>query len=469
MKASESLPSAEVTPRPRLGLYWLLPLVTLGLVVALAWRALGQRSTEILVELDAGHGLRAGDPVRYRGIDVGQVRRIELGAGLDRVRLEVVLEPHATGLARVGTRFFVPRPKFGPAGVSGLETLLGPRSLALEPGPPSAPPATRFQGLEAPPSEVPWRGGLEVLVEARSRGGLSAGASVFYRQFPVGQVTSVALASDASSVELRLNIDPNYAELVRERTRFFETSGLAFDFDLLHGLSFQMDSLEALLAGGLALATPNEPGARVSNGHRFALDAGPPAGFENWRPDVPLGAALLPPGSLVPRPLRLTSRWREGGLFGGEESRRGWVLRVPGGLLGPADLLHAPRGAREGSAQLEVEGRAVTPLPAPSEGAELGELAEVPDAGSGAPWPKARRRELTAAEDLLLFGDPSGLPRALAAARLVPAEHGGWLLDPSLALDDDWHGAPVLARSDGALVGLLLCGESGARLAALGD
>ncbi|QDU65817.1 MlaD family protein [Engelhardtia mirabilis] len=458
-----TLPTAVVGRRRRASWALLLPLITAALVGYLGWQAWNERGVTIEVELALGHGVQAGDPVRYRGIDVGSVRAVHLAPGLDRVRLEVSLAPHAADLARTGTAFWVARPQVGPAGVSGLDTLVGPRYLAVLPGSPTAPHQDRFEGLDAPPIVPPFDGGLEVVLTTPSRGGIAAGAPVLFRQLRVGMVTQIALTSDGSAVELRLVIDPYFGELVRAHTRFWETAGIELEADLLNGLSFEFDSLESILTGGIALATPDDHGSRVRNGHRFELETTAPKGWTDWRPDLPLGASLLPAGSLVPRARRAALVWREGGLFGGsDKSKHGWLLRVAGGLLGPADLVRTPEDARSGSARLEVDGRSIPPLP---EDAELGLLAEVPDDGPGAAWPDSRLRRPEAPEDALVFGDPASGPRALSAARFTPNEDGTWHVDRSLSIPGDWHGAPVLAREDGALIGLLLVGKDGARVA----
>lgn len=46
---------------------------------------------------------------------------------------------------------------------------------------------------------------------------------------------------------------------------------------------------------------------------------------------------------------------------------------------------------------------------------------------------------------------------AVAASRLtLSPSHNGWYVDDAVALDEQWHGAGVVARADGQLVGILL-------------
>ncbi len=57
-----------------------------------------------------------------------------------------------------------------------------------------------------------------------------------------------------------------------------------------------------------------------------------------------------------------------------------------------------------------------------------------------------------------MVGDSAAVALPLAAARLT-VEDGVWLVDPALPVDETWHGACVLSRDDGYLVGLLLVEE----------
>ena len=70
-------------------------------------------------------------------------------------------------------------------------------------------------------------------------------------------------------------------------------------------------------------------------------------------------------------------------------------------------------------------------------------------------WPAARMRSAETPEDCLVIGDPTADPVPLSEARLTPLR-GVWQIDTAVPLDGTWHGACVLSRSDGALVGILI-------------
>jgi len=81
-------------------------------------------------------------------------------------------------------------------------------------------------------------------------------------------------------------------------------------------------------------------------------------------------------------------------------------------------------------------------------------------------WPRSRQRIPAAPEDCLVLTDPGSPPLSLAPGGLDP-QADGWHIDRALPLDARWHGAPVLARKDGQLIGMVLVEVDGARIVPL--
>jgi paraquat-inducible protein B len=244
----------------------------------------------IAVQLDNGHGLRAGDEVRFLGIAVGDVREVRLQEDLAGVVVTARLRPEARELARAGSRFWVVRPELALDRVTGLDTLIGPRYLAVLPG--EGEVRTRFVGLAAPPpvQEV-QPGDLEVVVEADQRHGLRVGAPLLFRQVRVGTVVSIGLSSDAGSVEARLHVASRYAQLIRPETVFWPIGGVRADLGIT-GFSLELETLQTLLIGGVALATPPDASPQVHTGHRFRLATEPPEQWLQWQPMAVIGSEL---------------------------------------------------------------------------------------------------------------------------------------------------------------------------------
>jgi hypothetical protein len=457
-------PVASLRPLRRRSWAWVLPVLALALAVVLGGRAWSARGPVLLLSAQHGHGIGPGDLLLYRGIAVGDVRQVELAQDLQTVELRVRLDPAAERIARAGSRFWVVRPHITLDRLRGVETLLGARHLAVLPGSPDAPVQRTFVCLEEAPvltGENEDEEALEFVLEAPLRFGLSPGAPLTYRQIEVGAVVAVGLSSDARSVEVRCRVRGPYASLVREDTRFWESGGLEFSLELMDGLSIDVESLRSLVVGGIAFASPTRPGPTVKTGHRFTLAADPEEEWLEWSPSLPVGGLS---GTSAPGLLRARLAWEEG-LFDSAHSRSGWVLPLSSGLVGPRDLLVAPEDA-EGPA-LEVRGQRL-PLLAPPEAEARGLARRALAWPEVEKWPAAAVRTPAGAEDCLVIGDPGSAPTALAAARLE-ADEGQWRVDPAISFDASWHGAAVLARSDGLLIGLLLVVEGRGSVAPLGE
>jgi len=284
---------------------------------------------------------------------------------------------------------------------------------------------------------------------------------VSYRQVVVGVLLDVELAPDASAVEAHLYIKPEYRRLIREQTRFWKVAGAKFDAGWLRGLTVQIDSVQSLLAGGILLAIPPEPGPPVAAGHRFELADDPRPEWLQWTSYLDMRGAA----GVRPQPVRAELRWRESRFFLPRPmERQGWLLPVEGGMLGPADLLHPPTAAEKG-AEL-VLGDLALPLSDDSPVRPLADgLALLPYAHKHAVWPPARRRPPQQPEDALVVVGDADSTRFVSADAWRQGEKG-WRLAPAQPFESTWHGACVVANSDGALLGLLLVeGENGARLA----
>ena len=295
-----SIPTAALTPRRRLSWAWLIPLLALAAAAGLVYQSISLRGVVVTIQFVEGHGIREGDAIQFRGTHVGNVRKIELRESLESVLVTASLTEQGEQIARRGARFWVVRPEIRFSGIEGLETLLGPRYLEVLPG--TGAPQKHFIGLEdAPITPASEPGDLEILVRAPRQGSLLRGAPVVFRGIDVGVILSVGLTSDGGSVEARLHIRKQFAQLVRQNSRFWRIGGVKAEIGL-SGVAVDIDSLPTLIKGGVSFATPPQESAGdpVVNGHRFLLAGAPRSEWLEWEPLVPVGNDLLPAGSNLP-------------------------------------------------------------------------------------------------------------------------------------------------------------------------
>jgi paraquat-inducible protein B len=426
----------------------------------------GTDSVSISILFRSGHGLSAGDQVRHRGIVVGEVTDVDLTADLAGVSAQVRLVASARRLARSGAQFWIERPTVSAAEIRGLDTLVGGRYIAVQPGSADAAEQFEFEGVRvAPPGELP-EGGLEIVLEASERGGLNRGVPILYRGMPVGHVISVALSSDSASIQARAWIEPAYRNLVRQQTRFWTFSGVNVSVGL-KGVQLEAESLSSILVGGVSLATPENAGEAVKTGHRFECVTKPEDEWTGWQPRLATGHYLAGETGPLPQPVRGLLRWQERSFgFRRNRSRSSWLLVLEDGrLLGPAEMFEPVAGALNGQIELEVSGRSIS-IKAGS-ARKSGDLAiasaAFTPAADEATWPLNRIEANTQPVDCLVITS-TGSELGIDASRLTMSA-GALHIDASVSLNSGQHGAVVVARDSGRVIGVLLIDETARRIA----
>jgi len=272
---------------------WIVPLLALAAVAVFGVQAWVQRGPVVTVEFVDGAGIAAGDPVSFRGVRVGEVAAVKLTPDLGHVAVEARLRRDARGLAVAGSQWWIVRPEISAGRVAGLDALLGPRYLECEPG--TGPAMLRFAGMAhapggGPDAQTPAGGALEIVVEAPQRGSLAVDSPVVYRGIKVGSVRSLRLGATAQNVEVVVVIDAEYRGLVRSNSKFWNAGGIGLDWGLIRGFTMKAGSMETLLAGAIAFATPTKAGDPVEHGRRFVLAEGPKDEWLGWSPAIELGS-----------------------------------------------------------------------------------------------------------------------------------------------------------------------------------
>lgn len=426
-------------------------------------------SIEITIRFREGHGLQVGDPLRHRGIAVGEVTSVDLNHELSAVAVRVRLVGEAHHLAREGTQFWVERPHVSVAEVRGLDTLVGGRYLAVSPGPDDAKPRTKFEGLDlAPVGEVPV-GALEIVLHAPQRWGVDRGVPVTYRGLRVGQVLSVGLSSDGTSLEARAFVESRFRSLVRQNSVFWSVSGVDVSVGF-SGLQFTADTLTSIAQGGVAFATPAEPGPAANTGQRFLYAKSPQEEWLTWQPRIAATDSALPNNAQLPVPQRAVARWEERSFgFRRDRERAGWLLLLSNGqLLGPADVL-LPTESAIGPILLEIAGQELVLVA--DRVKRLGSLAIFRPANFKTDgviaWKLASiRNEATDPEDCLAVTDSQSQPVPIAASSLQ-ARNSVWEVRSATGLNAAHHGAVVISIKDGCLIGQLLLDRGKASIATI--
>ena len=248
----------EARSRPtRFSLIWLIPIIVLGIGAYLGWKTISSQGPEITIQLETAEGLTAGQTeVKHKAVALGTVESIQLNKDLQHVDVRVQMNARAAPLLTSHAKFWVVRPRLSGANISGLETLVSGAFIAIDPGHPGGTPETNFKGLGAPPGVRSDEPGSTFTLTANSIGSIGQGSPVFFRDVPVGEVLGYKMPPDGvGPLTVRIFIKQPYDRFLRKDSRFWNVSGISV---ALNGgdLRVQLESLQALISGGVAFGLP---------------------------------------------------------------------------------------------------------------------------------------------------------------------------------------------------------------------
>lgn len=253
--------------------------------------AANQSGTTVTIRVERADGLKVGTPIRFKGLDVGKVEQVDLTDDLQAVLLKARITEVPERIARVGTQFWVVKPALGIVKTANLETLVTGQYLEVQPASKNQGPQRTFNALPQAPDFSEREAGLALVLSAPRRGSIKPGVPVTYREIPVGKVTGFELGQTADRVLIHILIEPRYATLVRGGSRFWNSSGFGVDIGLFKGATVRTESLETLIQGGIAFATPD--GEKMGNPARpqqtFALFDDAEDEWLQWAPKIQIG------------------------------------------------------------------------------------------------------------------------------------------------------------------------------------
>jgi len=294
---------------------WLIPIVALIVAGALAYQAIQERGPKVVILFETAEGLEAGkSKVKYREVEVGTVDLIRL-QDADHVEVHCSLDKGTRPYLTKSAKFWVVRPRVGSGGISGLGTLVSGAYLTFRNGKESDPRERRFTGLETPPLSAEDTPGLPIVLHTDHLGGLDTGDPIFFRDIHVGDVAGWELSKDGKTVDVQVEIGSSHAHLVRANSHFWNAGGVELSLGS-GGLDVKTESLQSILAGGVAFDSPagGEPAkagdvfwlhssradvARTSKAHgglRLVLESGSLGGVADgnavYYREVPVGAVI---------------------------------------------------------------------------------------------------------------------------------------------------------------------------------
>ena len=270
--APVELPTAGVHRRRRIPLIWIVPILTGLIAIWLAWDTFSKKGPTITIAFDSAAGLTAGQSqLKYKNVVMGTVKAISVSPDLTKVIVTIETVREAEPLLTSKTIFWVVKPELFAGNITGLETLISGSYIGMRPSAEKGSAQRDFIGEQDPPVLQAWTKGTTYMLDSKRLGSISLGSPIFFRDIEVGTVLGWDIGDLASRVTIHAFVRAPYDQYVHADTLFWNASGISVKLGS-DGVQFRMESLRALLLGGIAFETPTDTKEAVAaNKQAFTL------------------------------------------------------------------------------------------------------------------------------------------------------------------------------------------------------
>ncbi|TMX55937.1 MlaD family protein [Vibrio rotiferianus] len=237
-----------------------------------------------IIELvtDGTQEVTKGMPINYQGVKVGEVTLVVPNFKQEHIDVTArILPEFVSDVAVTGSHFWLTEPEIGLGGVKNLGALVS-KSISVEPG--HGAEKFKFDLAKSQQAEK----GVSFTLQSEQRGSVQVGTPILYRQMEVGSVTDVRLGEFADRIVTKIEIQPEYAYLVRQNSVFWNVSGVDVSIGIT-GANIKAGTFDSLVRGGIAFSTPEQsqipPAAK--DGQSFYLYPQADENWSKWRTAIP--------------------------------------------------------------------------------------------------------------------------------------------------------------------------------------
>lgn len=290
--AASAVPAAKSSSsKLTLLVAWIVPIVAVAVAAWLVIRAVPETSASVTLNTPNAEGLSATNTlVKYRGVPIGKVSGVELSEDLEKAILTLELDEGYGTFATEGARYWIVRPRFENANFDSLRTIISGPYVSVLPG--SGAAKTEFDALNQPPVDGQDEIAFHITLTSPAPESIRRNTAVSWRGEKIGLVVDKTLHQSGRHVEISIGIFEDAKHLVRTNSVFWNAGGLDVSFGLFSGAEVRADSMQALLQGDIAVATPDEAGNYLTGDEQFPLHAKSEDDWLKWHPDLSLEPTL---------------------------------------------------------------------------------------------------------------------------------------------------------------------------------
>ncbi len=268
----EQFAQARINAKKSFSPVWILPIVALLIGLGLLVKSYLSAGVMITLQVRTAEGIEIGKTkVLYKGIITGIVKDKVVTEDLQNVILHIEMDKRTEDFLNENAKFWIVEPRISLSGISGLDTLLSGRYIAINTKE-TGKSKRDFMALEIPPPPSTSSPGLHIKLRLNHLSSIDRGTQIYYKQIPVGEVINYTLEENDTEIHAWVLIEPKYAHLVKENSHFYNVSGIKIDAGL-SGIEIETESLVSVIAGGIAFYNPirKEKSKPAKNGNFYLL------------------------------------------------------------------------------------------------------------------------------------------------------------------------------------------------------
>ncbi|WP_418358754.1 MlaD family protein [Shewanella basaltis] len=246
------------------------------------------QASVIELTLPVSAKVSAKTAIRYQGHQIGELSQVKLDPALTTLKAKAYLYgDYAAHFSRADSEYFIVDAQISLAGIRAPETLITGPYIGVIPGK-TVPTADKFivKNHARLDANVPSDAIKFQLVDSQL-GSIKVGTPLFFRGINIGQVDGYQLADSGVDITLFVHVDAQYGHLVNKTSQFWDASGIKLDVGLFSGAQLETQSLETILAGGIAIATKDvtTDANRLSENDRVNLQHTMREEWAEWQPE----------------------------------------------------------------------------------------------------------------------------------------------------------------------------------------
>ena len=276
MENTNNNSNVKIVSKERISAIWLVPIIALLFGAWLVFKSISERGVFITVQFNSGNGFVVGKTkVKYKGLDVGVVRNVEISKNLKGIIVEIEMAKNSAPALTENTKFWFVTADITLQGVKGLDTLLSGSYISVLPDFSfTGKPQRKYIALDEEPPIDETLEGLHLTLTTDKLGSIAKDSPVSFKQINVGYVSSYKYQQDNNNkIEIKIFIKPEHAHLVKKNTHFWNASGFDISGSLTSGINIKTQSLASIVAGGISFDTNESEGSTslAENGDSFQL------------------------------------------------------------------------------------------------------------------------------------------------------------------------------------------------------